>query len=88
MNIQPVRITTASISYDDSIWFSAYGFGWGYCAFSIPIEAICEYLGAADVSTKQLMLAFELGRKRISRSIELIDIPETGDRVILNRLDA
>lgn len=88
MNIQPPRITAASISHDASIWFSAYGFGWGYCAFSIPSEAICEYLGAADVSAKQLMLAFELGRKRISRSIEQIEIPETGDRVILHRLDA
>jgi hypothetical protein len=88
VNIQPVRITTASISYDDSIWFSAYGFGWGYCAFAIPIETICEYLGAADVSAKQLMLAFELGRKRISRAIAQLEIPATGDRVILHRLDA
>ena len=67
---------------------SAYGFGWGYCAFSIPIEAIYEYLGAADSSTKQLMLAFELGRKRISKAVEQAKIPETGDRIILDRLDA
>ena len=88
MNLQPLQITAPTISHDASVWFSAYGLGWGYCAFSIPVQAICDYLGAADSSTKQLMLAFELGRKRISKAVERAKIPETGDRVVLDHLDA
>lgn len=88
MNTQPVILSAAFVSRDASLWFSAYGFGWGYCAFSVPIEVVCEYLGAADVSTKQLMLAFELSRNRISKIVKQIEIPETGERVILSRLEA
>jgi hypothetical protein len=88
MNARPVSLSAAFISRDASLWFSAYGFGWGYCAFSIPIEAVCEYLGVANVSTKQLMLAFELNRNRISKVVKLVEIPVTGERVILGRLEA
>jgi hypothetical protein len=87
MNAQPVNLSAPFISHDASLWFSAYHLGWGYCAFSIPIEAVCEYLGAADASTRQLLLAFELGRKRISNAIKQIEIPATGDRVVLIHLD-
>jgi hypothetical protein len=31
-----------------AVWFSAYGFGWGYCAFALPAEAVCEKLGTAN----------------------------------------
>jgi hypothetical protein len=88
MDAEPVRLTAPFISRDASLWFSAYGFGWGYCAFSIPMESVCDYLGAADASPRQLMLAFELGRQRISKAVEQVEIPETGDRVILDRLHA
>ena len=83
-----LTITSPLVSSDAAIWFSAYGFGWGYCAFSLPAESVCKYLGAADTSRKQLMLAFELGRKRISKAIEQIGIPDTGDRITLSTLDA
>ncbi|MDB5788269.1 hypothetical protein [Caballeronia mineralivorans] len=87
MNAKLVSLSAPFISRDASLWFSAYGFGWGYCAFSIPIDAVCEYLGAADASTKQLMLAFELSRNRISKVVKQVEIPETGERIILDRLD-
>jgi hypothetical protein len=87
MNAKLVNLSAPFISADASLWFSAYGFGWGYCAFAIPIEAVCEYLGAADDSKKQLMLAFELSRNRISKVVKQVQIPETGERVILDRLD-
>ena len=86
MNAPTPRITAPSISQDGSIWFSAYAFGWGYCAFSIPTKAVCEQLGAADTSAKQLMLAFELGKKRICKVVEQTYIPATGDRVTLSTL--
>jgi hypothetical protein len=87
MDVLPISITAPVISHDASLWFSAYGFGWGYCAVSLPIESVCEHLGAADSSARQLTLAFELGRKRILKAVEQIEIPETGDRVVLVRLD-
>jgi hypothetical protein len=59
----------------------------GYCAFSIPIDVVCAYLGAADASTRQLLLAFESGRKRISNTVKQVEIPATGDRVVLDRRD-
>jgi hypothetical protein len=86
MNRQTFWITAPSISNDASIWFSAYAFGWGYCAFSIPVESVCEQLGAADTSARQLMLAFELGKERIYKAVEQTNIPDTGDRVTLSRL--
>jgi hypothetical protein len=88
MNLHSLTITPPFVSSDAAIWFSAYGFGWGYCAFSLPAEAVCQYLGAADTSRKQLMLAFELGRKRISKAIEQVAIPDTGDRITLTSLDS
>ncbi|AME26896.1 hypothetical protein [Burkholderia sp. PAMC 26561] len=80
-------MTEPIISYDESLWFSAYGFGWGYCSFSIPIKSVCEYLGAANATTRQLMLAFELNKQRISKVLEQIEIPETSDRVSLEDFD-
>ncbi|SOE94902.1 hypothetical protein SAMN05414139_07746 [Burkholderia sp. D7] len=53
---QPRTKLTAPLLSDDSIlWFSAYGFGWGYCAFALPTETVCEKLGAANETPKQLV---------------------------------
>ena len=72
MVIQPcVQNFTAPLLSDDSIlWFSAYGFGWGYCAFTLPTETVCEKLGAANETPKQLVLAFELGKRRLLQAVE------------------
>src|SRR5258707_7788237 len=70
MNAKLVSLSAPFISRDASLWFSAYGFGWGYCAFSIPIEAVCEYLGAAGASTKQLILAFLFGKNPLSKVVQ------------------
>jgi hypothetical protein len=88
MTAHSLMITTPFVASDASIWFSAYAFGWGYCAFSLPVETVCQHLGAADTSRKQLMLAFELGRKRISKAIEQVDVPDSGERIVLDSLDA
>ncbi|WP_438392089.1 hypothetical protein [Caballeronia sp. DA-9] len=85
-NVGPLAFTEASIFQDAASWFSAYGFGWGYCAFSLPVSTVCEELGAADATPGQLKLAFELGRKRISGAVGHVEIPRTGDRVTLDDL--
>ena len=64
------NLTAPILSADSTLWFSAYGFGWGYCAFALPAEAVCEQLGAANETAKQLMLAFEPGKRRILQAVE------------------
>jgi len=84
MSAQRPDITAPIIIDEGAMWFSAYGFDWGYCAFSIPFDAVCEYLGAANKSRRQLILAFELGRHRIREAVERSVIPETGQRIVLS----
>jgi|SRR5690349_15889558 len=47
---QPRIVTTPPILCADSaaVWFSAYAFGWGYCAFALTFELVCEELGARN----------------------------------------
>jgi hypothetical protein len=81
------NLTAPILSADATVWFSAYGFGWGYCAFALPAEAVCERLGAANETLKQLMLAFELGKRRVLQAIEQKALPSTGERITLSADD-
>lgn len=83
MNQPRTYLTAPLLSADSTLWFSAYGFGWGYCAFALPAETVCERLGAANVTQKQLMLAFELGKRRILRAVVHKALPRTGERIPL-----
>jgi hypothetical protein len=80
-------LTAPFLSADSAVWFSAYGFGWGYCAFSLNSEVICEQLGAANETPKQLMLAFELGKRRLLQAVEKKALPGTGERISLSAED-
>lgn len=85
---QPSTNLTAPIfSADSTVWFSAYGVGWGYCAFALPSETVCEKLGAANRTTKQLLLAFELGKRQLLHAIEQKALPGTGERIMLSAAD-
>ncbi|SAL72333.1 hypothetical protein AWB69_08791 [Caballeronia udeis] len=85
---QPRTKLTAPLLSDDSIlWFSAYGFGWGYCAFALPTETVCEKLGAANETPKQLVLAFELGKRRLLQAVEQKASPGSGERITLSASD-
>jgi hypothetical protein len=81
------NLTAPLLSVDSTVWFSAYGFGWGYCAFAIPAETVCEKLGAANETPKQLMLAFELGKHRLLQVVEQKSLPATGERITLSTAD-
>jgi hypothetical protein len=72
---------------DASVWFSAYRFGWGYCAFALPADVVCSGLGAADPSPKQLLLAFELGKQRLRKVIAEKYLPGHGERITLSAAD-
>lgn len=81
------NLTAPFLTVDSTLWFSAYGFGWGYCAFALPAETVCEKLGAANESPKQLMLAFELGKRRLLQTVEQKALPGTGERITLSTDD-
>jgi hypothetical protein len=80
-------LTAPLLSIDPTVWFSAYGFGWGYCAFALPAATVCEILGAANETPKQLLLAFELGKPRILRAVVQKALPLTGERITLSTSD-
>jgi hypothetical protein len=71
------------LSENSSIWFSAYGVGWGYCAFSLPSEVVRKQLGAANESPKQLMLAFELNKRRLLHVVTEKYLPQVNERITL-----
>jgi hypothetical protein len=82
-----INLTTPIVTSDATLWFSAYGFGWGYRAFELSPEVICDCLGAANESTKQLLLAFQLGRPRLLEAAERTAAAPTGERVALSAED-
>jgi len=59
MNLPIVQFTAPVLCRDSAIWFSAYGFGWGYRAFAIPYDAMRACLGTEDLTDQQVRLAFE-----------------------------
>jgi hypothetical protein len=83
MSLPTAHLTEPILSADASVWFSAYRFGWGYCAFSLPCEVVCEKLGATDASQKQLMLAFALSKSRLLRVVEHRYLPQVSERITL-----
>ncbi|MEA3113710.1 MAG: hypothetical protein QOG58_3509 [Caballeronia sp.] len=85
MTSQQLAITEPRIE-DDLVSSAAYGFGWGYCAFSIQAGTIRKVLGATDSSPKALKIAFNLGRPRIARTLIAFTPPADGERVILRDL--
>ncbi|KVN33369.1 hypothetical protein WJ63_05125 [Burkholderia pyrrocinia] len=83
MPLPSIYLTAPMASTDSEIWFSAYGFGWGYAAFALPFDTLRRHLGASDASHRQCMLAFELNRQRIQRAVALRAIPLGGQRITL-----
>ena len=86
---QPHTFMTAPILCGDStVWFSAYGFGWGYCAFALSFEVVCEELGARYETVQQVRLAFELNKRRILRTVQQCGAASaTGERITLSVAD-
>jgi hypothetical protein len=88
MDTPRMNITAISLSPDLDMHFSVYSPGWGYRAFSLPAEVICAQLGAAQPNSKQLSLAFELGRHRIFRAVQQTkSAPGSDGRVTLTASD-
>lgn len=86
---QPRLVITAPILFADSaVWFSAYGFGWGYRAFALPFEVVREGLGARNETAQQVRLAFELNKRRIVKAIQRrVALSATDERLTLSVAD-
>jgi hypothetical protein len=68
-----------------AIHFSAFGPGWGFCSYAVPVEVAMQRLGAKDPSESQLHLAFQLNRKRIACAIAADGVQDPHKRVILSK---
>ncbi|MGF6261066.1 hypothetical protein OKW49_001967 [Paraburkholderia youngii] len=87
MDSSYIILTAPVVASQSTLWFSAYGFGWGYRAFQLRPEVVCEYLGAADDSQKQLLLAFQLARPRLAAVAERKMPPSNGERTEITGQD-
>ncbi|MFC0396969.1 hypothetical protein [Paraburkholderia rhizosphaerae] len=54
MNQPMVWMTAPALSDEDALWFSAYGFGWGYRTFSISCDVLRDSLGAHGSTREQM----------------------------------
>ncbi|MDP9651423.1 hypothetical protein J2793_006898 [Paraburkholderia caledonica] len=84
--LQP-SLTPPVLPDESTIWFSAYGFGWGYCAFALPAQTIRQKLGAGTESPNQLLLAFELGKRTVREAVGSKALPPSGERIMLSASD-
>lgn len=82
-----ITLTAPILCPDSTVWFSAYRIGWGYCAFMLSSEVVCEKLGAANVTAKQLVLAFELGKRRLLQAVAQKAHLGTGERIQISAAD-
>jgi len=87
MSASNLNLTSATVSADSSLRFSAYKFGWGYCAFVIPSAIVCGRLSALDASPQQLINAFEFDKARISLAVAHHGPATSGERTNLDWSD-
>ncbi|NKJ50098.1 hypothetical protein CIC12_25895 [Burkholderia sp. SG-MS1] len=78
-----MRIGRPLFRRDDTLCFSAYGFGWGYRAFALDAGVAHEVLGSVDPSPRQILLAFGMGHARIRAAVCRAARPRHGERTRL-----
>jgi hypothetical protein len=76
-----IQVTRPILHDDASVWFSVFGFGWGYRAYAVSVDTVCKELGAANTTPGQIGIAFELGKQKILRAIEQLTPTGEGKRV-------
>jgi hypothetical protein len=87
---QPLVWITAPVLSDEvAVWFSAYGFGWGYRAFSVSLEVFRESLGVNDIADEQIRLAFSAGKHQILEAVlQHGSSPYAGKRIRLSLVES
>ncbi|CAB3774955.1 hypothetical protein [Paraburkholderia humisilvae] len=85
MTTLSIQMTSPIPCDDAAVCFSAYAAGWGYRAFRLPYEVVCERLGAGDTSEQQIRLAFQSGKQRILDAVEGYGMSSySGERISLS----
>lgn len=85
MNQPTIWITAPFLVAGSAVYFSAYGFGWGYRAFAISYEAVYESLGARNTTDEQVHVAFQLGKRQIIDAVLRHESPPyDGQRILLS----
>jgi hypothetical protein len=69
---------------DGEIQFSAFRPGWGFCSYVLPAGVAVQRLGAKDLSSAQLHLAFQLNRQRIAAAVAAQGARDASRPVILS----
>jgi hypothetical protein len=84
MNQPVIWMTAPILSRGNEVWFSAYGFAWGYRAFAISCDAVRESPGAADLTQERIRVAFQSEKPALLRAIRLSDLSSyEGQRIRL-----
>ncbi|MFM0053018.1 hypothetical protein [Caballeronia grimmiae] len=81
-----IKITEPLVRHGCIVEFSAYGFGWGYRAFSISLEGVCKPpLHALEMTNGEVVAAFLSRRSEILRAIVQLEVfPDAGKQTWLN----
>lgn len=80
-----IRIAAPVLHKEFAVWFAAYGVGWGYRAFAISYDTVCDSLGAADTTDAQIRLAFQLGTRQVLQAVQQYGAsPYEGNRISLS----
>lgn len=82
-----IRIGRPFFDRENTLYFSAYAFGWGYCAFSLDPEVAHEVLGSIDQSPRQILLAFAIGQVKIRKAVHRAARQQDGQRIRLTAGD-
>lgn len=78
----PLSLSQPALA-NDEMHFSAFGPGWGFCSYALPAALLVARLGASNLSEKQLTLAFQVNRLRITQRVIEAGTSETGERIRL-----
>ncbi|NML30537.1 hypothetical protein [Paraburkholderia antibiotica] len=79
-----IRLSRPFFDRHDALCFSAYAFGWGYCAFSLDPTVADEALGRAGQSARQRRVGFAVSRARIRDAVRRAVRRGCGERVALD----
>ncbi|CAN0626336.1 conserved protein of unknown function [Burkholderia multivorans] len=84
---ETTRLTAPILRDDASLHFSAFRQGWGYAAFKLPVDVLCNMLRTPGATSEQILAGFEKNKERISDAIARLELHTDGKRVLLSASD-
>ncbi|MEZ2354740.1 hypothetical protein [Caballeronia sp. RCC_10] len=81
-----IKITEPSVRHGCIVQFSAYGFGWGYRAFSVSLARVCKPpLHALEMTSGEVLAAFVSRRSEVLPAIVQLEVfPDAGQQTWLS----